>query len=138
MANPIPVELRKRIVEAFDQGDNREEIAERFGVGVASITRLLTRRRTTGSLEPSPRSGGHAPILDERASEQMREWIAEQSDLTLGELRERLESIGCFVKKSAIGEKLNRMGLSRKKKLCMPPSVTGRTYRSNGRFGRRP
>ena len=33
MAKPIPVEVRERIVLAFDQGHTREEIAELYGVG---------------------------------------------------------------------------------------------------------
>ena len=134
MAKPVPVEVRQRIVEAFDRGNTREEIAEFFNVGTASITRFLTRRRETGSLEPSPRPG-RPPLLDEQAGAQMREWLKEQSDLTLGELRERLEAAGCMVKKSAIGEALKRMGLVRKKKRCARPSATVPMCGSRGRNG---
>ena len=115
MGKTIPVEVRRRIVDAFDQGYTREEIAELFQVGSASAARFLARQRNTGSLEPSPRPG-RTPVLDERAEARMREWIKEQSDLTLGELRERLEADGCIVGKSAICDALKRMGLPRKKK----------------------
>jgi len=116
MAKTIPVEVRQRIVEAFDQGDTREEIAEIYGVSLSSITRFLARRRNTGTLEPSPRPG-RAPTLDENADKQIRGWIKEKSDLTLNELKERLEAIGYSVGLTAIFDKLKRLMLPRKKNL---------------------
>ena len=136
MAKTIPVEIRQRIVEAFDQGDTREEIAEMYKVGVASITRFLARRRNTGSLNPSSRPG-RTPVLDECADEKIREWIKEQPDLTTEELRQRLESIGYCLKASALCDNLKRLFLSRKKKVCTPPSGIGRKCRLGGKRGRK-
>jgi len=114
VAKPIPVEIRQRIVLAFDQGHTREEIAELYNVGPASITRFLTRRRDTGSLNPSPRPG-RTPILDEGVDAQMREWIQERPDLTLRELRERLTGIGYPVGLTAVFRRLKCLGFSVKK-----------------------
>jgi len=110
----IPVEVRERIVLAFDQGHTREEIAELYNVGVASISRFLTRRRETGSLSPSPRLG-RTPILDERADAQIRGWIEEKSDLTLRELKERLADAGYSVGLTAVFARLRALALSVKK-----------------------
>jgi len=136
MGKTIPVEIRRRIVLAFDQGDTREEIAEVYGVGVASITRFLTRRRETGSLTPSTRPG-RTPVMDENADTHIRSWIEEKSDLTLAELRERLASIGYSVGLNAISERLKRLMLSRKKRAYTPPSGTGPKFRPNGPRGRK-
>ena len=136
MAKTIPVEVRERIVRAFDQGDTREEIAELYNVGVASITRFLTRRRSTGTLTPSPRPG-RTPILDENADTHIREWIKEKSDLTLKELKERLEAAGYFVGLNAISERLKRLLLPRKKRPCTPASGIGPKFRPKGLRGRK-
>ena len=136
MAKTIPVAVRQRIVEAVDQGNTCEEIAELFGVGTASVTRFLARRRKTGSLDPSPRPG--RPLtLDESADTQVREWVKEQSDLTLKELRERLEGIGYSVGQTAIFKQLKRLGLPRKKKLCTLPNATVPKCSPSGKPGRK-
>ena len=137
MAKPVPVEVRQRIVEAFDQGCTREEIAELYNVGPASITRFLTRRRETGSLNPSPRPG-RTPVLDDHADDKIRGWIREQPDLTLAELRERLAPLGYAVGLNAICERLKRLMLPRKKKPCTRPSGTGLRCGPNATPGRKP
>jgi len=137
MGKTIPVEVRRRIVLAFDQGDTREEIAELYGVGVASITRFLARRRETGSLTPSPRPG-RTPVMDETADTHIRSWIEEKSDLTLAELRERLAAIGYSVGRNAISERLKRLMFSRKKRPCTPPNGTDPKFRPNVPRGRKP
>ena len=114
MTKPIPVEVRWHIVEAFDQGNTREEIADLYNVSAISVTRFLARRRKTGSLEPLPRPG-RKPRLDERAETWIRGWIEQQPDLTLNELRERLGEVGYSVGLSAIFEKLRRIGFRVKK-----------------------
>jgi len=136
MAKPIPVEVRQRIVEAFDQGHTREEIAELYNVGPASITRFLTRRRETGNLNPSPRPG-RPPVLDENADEHIRGWIKEKSDLTLKELKERLEATGYPVGLTAIFDKLKRLMLPYKKKPCTRPNGIGPRCAPNGPLGRK-
>ena len=137
MAKTIPVDIRERIVRAFDQGDTREEIAELYDVGVASITRFLTRRRETGSLNPSLRPG-RTPILDENADAHIREWIEGTSDLTLKELKVRLETLGYFVGLNAISERLKRLMLSRKKRLCTPASGIGPKFMPSVPRGQKP
>lgn len=133
MAKTIPVEVRQRIVEAFDQGHTREEIAELYQVGPASITRFLTRRRETGDLAPSPRPG-RPPILDEQAGEHIRAWIGEQADLTLAELRERLERIGYSAGMTAVCDKLKVLGLSRKKNVVRRRTRPARSTSPAGRL----
>ena len=132
MAKTIPVEVRERVVLAFDQGHTREEIAELYGVGVASISRFLTRRRETGSLSPSPRPG-RTPILDGSADARIREWILEKSDLTLRELKERLEGDGYSVGLTAVFGRLRSLGLSVKKNDARRRAGSARRESGTGR-----
>ncbi|MDP9352503.1 MAG: helix-turn-helix domain-containing protein, partial [Chloroflexota bacterium] len=51
------VDLRQRIVEAVERGVPRSQVAEVFGVSLATIKRYLRRKRQTGDLTPKPRPG---------------------------------------------------------------------------------
>jgi transposase len=52
---PYSKDLRMKLLAAVDRGTPREEVAEVFGVSVASIKRWLKRRRETGEAEPKPK-----------------------------------------------------------------------------------
>ncbi|MFY0539472.1 DUF977 family protein [Nannocystis pusilla] len=55
----ISTDLRIRIVEARAQERlTYEQLAERFGVGRATVDRVLRLARETGSVEPRPHGGG--------------------------------------------------------------------------------
>lgn len=59
----ISLGLRRRAVEAYRSGLTRtyEATAEMFGIGRASVSRLLRRYRATGDVQAKPR-GGNNPI----------------------------------------------------------------------------
>src|SRR3954466_619219 len=55
----LSLDLRERVAAACDEGsDTQPEIAERFAVSVAFITKLLRRRRITGSGRGKPAGRG--------------------------------------------------------------------------------
>jgi transposase len=62
----IPIELRKRIVEAYNSGlsGTYEATAELFGVGRASVSRLLRRHRETGDVKAKPVGGNYPKRID--------------------------------------------------------------------------
>src|SRR5512135_2078481 len=67
---PYSLDLRARVAAAVDEHeDSQPEIARRFRVSPSFITRLLRRRRQTGSLAPRPHGGGHPPALDPHGRE---------------------------------------------------------------------
>src|SRR5215469_11080554 len=57
----LPIELRRRIVEAYKKGltTTYEKTAEMFGVGRATVNRLLRRKRETGDVFYKPRGGNN-------------------------------------------------------------------------------
>ena len=81
----LSLDLRERVAAACDEGsDTQPEIAERFGVSVSFITKLLRRRRITGSVDAKPRGGGRKPALVSGLAT-VRQLVAEQPDATLAE-----------------------------------------------------
>lgn len=62
----IGIELRKRIVQAYSCGlsGTYEQTAEMFGVGRATVSRLLGRYRKTGKVEALPMGGNYPRQVD--------------------------------------------------------------------------
>jgi transposase len=111
---PYSDDLRERIAAAVDQGDQSlTQIASLFSVAVSTITRLLQRRRDSGSIRPQPHAGGTKPKIDAAARERLLDLVRDQPDATLAELRDRL-GIPCSI--MAVARALKRARFSRKKK----------------------
>ncbi len=62
----ISIELRRRLVEAYLSGrsGSYEATAELFGVGRATVSRLLRRYRETGKVDPAPVGGNYPRQVD--------------------------------------------------------------------------
>jgi len=59
MAEPYSVELRDRVVEAYERGDGSyPEVAGLFKVGEASVRRWTAMKRRSGCVDPRRKSGG--------------------------------------------------------------------------------
>jgi transposase len=111
---PYSLDLRQRVIAALDAGEGSQaEIAARFRVSVSFITRLLRRRRRTGSVAPAPHGGGHPPALDRAARRRLRRLVREQPDATLQELAAR---VGVPCGRMAIFRTLRQLKITRKKK----------------------
>ena len=113
-AMSLSLDLRRRIVEARDKGLSISQTAKQFSVGTATVKRLTRMWREEGSLEAG-KSSGREPILDDSACEFMRERLANDNDLTLGELCSLLSQQGYTVTVPAVFYCLKRIGLSYKK-----------------------
>jgi transposase len=130
MKKTLSVDLRERIVAAYDAKEGtREEVAKRFKVSVGMVKKLLSQRARTGDLRPRHRfSGRKARLLPEHGAE-LKQLIAREPDLTLAEMKSRLE-LDCTV--AAVRWVVSRLGLTYKKRRSMQPSKTGRTWRGTG------
>jgi transposase len=60
----LPIELRRRILDAYQKGltATYEKTAEVFGVGRATVNRTLRRHRETGDVLYKPRGGNTARV----------------------------------------------------------------------------
>lgn len=116
------MDLRERVAGDCDSGVwSQAEIAENHNVSTSFITKLLRRRRETGSLKPKPHGGGPAPTFGERDLKRIVARVRRQPDITLAEL--------CvWVPKSVSDTTMSRvliaLGLTRKKSRSMPMSGT--------------
>jgi transposase len=115
--NSYSNDLRRKIVEAYERGDHTlEEVAELFGVSLASVKNFLRRKRETGSSDALPHAGGKRPALNEKARIALRNAIKENNDLTLEELRRFLKGTQRKeVSLSTLSRLLQALGLPRKK-----------------------
>jgi transposase len=119
------IDLRLRVVAAYDAREGtQEQVAARFAVSVSWVRKILRQRRATGSIEPKPHGGGHAPAFDAPGEARLRQAVRDDSDATLEELG-RLAGVACSV--SAVFRAVDRLGITRKKSRGGPPSRTTRT-----------
>ncbi len=85
-------DLRRKFLQAYDEGEGTlEELAEQFRMSLGWAKKISARRSRTGEMDaPVWR---HGPVS--RVTLAVREWIRSQirgrPDVTLLELRERLE-----------------------------------------------
>lgn len=114
---PYSVDLRQKILQAHPRGGrSQREIAQLFHVSLSFVESLLRQVRTSGRIEPWPATGGPSSRIDGMARQHLRDWLAEQSDLTLEELAARLDrTLGIRVCLSRLCRVLQELGLRRKK-----------------------
>lgn len=86
MGKPYSEDLRRGIVQGIEAGHSYEEVAELYGVSVSSVSRFVTRWRTTGSVAAA-KFGGYKGYALERYRDRITRWVAAQPDITLAELQ---------------------------------------------------
>ena len=119
-------DLRKRVVDAVEQGYSRTEIVKLLGVSPATIKRYLKQHRETGQIKakaipgrtPKKLAALQAGIVDQlRAS----------PDVSLERHCELWEQThGVRVSRWTMSEAIRRIGWTRKKSLWQPASATRR------------
>ena len=127
MAKAYSDDLRRKLIEAHQQGEGSLEVlARRFHVSVGWARKVSATYRRSGSWArpPSGRRGPRSKFTVE-IRRQVGEWMAEQPDLTLHELQSRLhEELRLRASIGRLWSLLREMGLRLKKKRSTPPSKT--------------
>lgn len=119
MSAPLPVELRRRVVEAFENNEGTQgEIAARFKVGIATVGRWVRRARTDAPLESTWRRRGPERKLTQEHLEVLRRLAEREPDVTLDELRDLfVAEASVVVSRATIGRALrDSLGWTRKKR----------------------
>ena len=126
MPTSLSLDLRRRILAAV-RTQPQKEVAQRFGVGLATVQRLLQRERAGAPLAPKPHGGGPGRIVRPEHEAAVAEWLAENPSLTQAELAGRLTAlVGRPVSRQTAQRTLGRMGYTWKKKRWHPPNDSGR------------
>src|SRR5512146_729932 len=84
MAEAYPLELRGRVVDAYEAGEGSyAELAERFRIGSASVKRWVRLLRRNGHLRPRKKGGGNRSDISVELIEAL---VARLGDATAGEI----------------------------------------------------
>jgi transposase len=114
---PLPDALRQRVVDAHENGEcPYRELAERFGVGEANISRLLRLHRSSGSVKPRLMGGNHrASTINASGERFVRSAIEEVPNSNVVELSEaHVKAFGAKVYGQRCSVAVRRLGLTSK------------------------
>ena len=114
---PYSIDLRKKIVKAYSEGDTSiRKVANRFGVAKSFVQKLLSMNKTQGHLEPRQQGGGMKGELDGYESK-IAAMIEQYPDATLLEYCEYWgTSYNHWVSTSTMCRALQKQKLTLKKR----------------------
>ena len=104
MPAPYSLDLRKRVIEAYEaKEESVRQIARRFKVSLSFVRDLTRRYRETQKIEPRPHGGGAVVKLGGPQLEIVEALVKAQPDALLTELCER------FAQKTEINVSVSTM-----------------------------
>ena len=117
MPAALSMDLRERVVKAYEDKEGcLLELARRFCVGEATVTRWVRRYQRTGSVSPSPHGGGLPPHLPEEKLGAFVQLVEAHNDATLPSLVELCQQqLGVATSTGGVGRALKRAHFTRKK-----------------------
>jgi len=127
MAEPLSVDLRKRVVAAVKNGMSRRRAASKFQVGVSSAIRWTAQADASGDLAPKAMGGDRRSGAIEAQAETILSLMAATPDSTLAELQAALAEKGHRFSISAIWRFFARRRITLKKSPRTRPSRKDRT-----------
>jgi transposase len=108
---PYSMDLRKRVMRAWDTSGDAEAVAATFGVSRAWVHRLAQRRRETGSIAPRQQTKFRTRVLAGQEA-RLAALIIARPDATLAELRDALPTTAAL---STLWLEIDRLGVTFKK-----------------------
>lgn len=105
------MDLRERVVRAWDEWGDAAEVAAQFSVSRSWVYRVVQRRRETGSIAPRKQTKFRARALAGQV-DRLAALISARPDATLAELREALPTTAAL---STVWLEIDRLGLTVKK-----------------------
>lgn len=131
---PLSIDLRRRVVDAYLSGKTStyEETAELFGIGEATVSRLLSLYRSTGDVAPKKMGGNNPRKIN-------LDWLVEHATKNpdaraVDRVRDWAEVSGVTVSLSCMYASLHAIGWSHKKKRLPPARGDGRMSNRSARY----
>ena len=115
MAEALSTDLRKRVVEAVNNGMSRRQAAEHFKVGVSSAIRWVAQALATGDVKPKRQGGDRRSAAIEAQADFILSLLGPGGDATLAEMRAALAAKGHSFSISALSRFFARRGITLKK-----------------------
>ena len=103
---------RNLLVKTFKEMPDAEKVAKIYSVSSNSVYRLARQMRETGSVELRTSSRGRKPSLTPENVEDIKRVVKEQPDITIREIREKLN---LPVSDETVRTKVVKLGLRYKK-----------------------
>ena len=119
------LDLRERVVAALEGGMSRSKVSTTFKVSLSTIKRWLARRRNGLPLSAPPPSG-RTPIFSDRDLAALRSRLQAAADASIAAHTQWWNDSHPErpVSPKTIERAIARLGWTRKKRLCVPVSVT--------------
>ena len=93
MGKPFGDDLRRKLLLAYDQGEGTlEELAGRFLVSHGWAKKISAARNRSGQAERVPHKPGRKPRVGAEQQKLVIAWVASQPDLTLAEIKTKLQT----------------------------------------------
>ena len=106
------LDLRKRVLRAWDSGMDVYGVAAKYEVSRAWVHRLVQRRRETGSIAPRKQTTFRHRSLSPQQEERLMLLVTARPDATLAELRDALPTTAAL---STLWRTIDRLGFTVKK-----------------------
>jgi transposase len=125
----IPLPVRQRIIQLYEQGKSTRDISEFFGFCVAAVRRVRQQFKQRGTLQPQTHLCGRKTLLTARRKVRLQKLVAAQPDATLAELGARMDRP---FRTSTMDLWLRKLGLTYKKNAARRRAGPPRRGRKEG------
>ena len=127
MSKALSVDLRERAVAAVRAGARHREVAERFGVSAASVSRWQVLERGQGDVRPKALGGDRKSGRIDAHKDAILDALGPEADRSIEEVRQVLEEKGLIFSFGSLQRFFTRHAVTRKKRRRTPASRTART-----------
>ena len=112
------LDFRRKVVDACARGARTQrQVAEDFGIGIASVVRFVIRAKNGKLAYERPKIIPSRRVLDDAGEKALLELVRATPDATERELADDLAMTGRRVSRSSVSRALHRLGWTRKKRL---------------------
>jgi transposase len=135
MGKPLGDDLRRKLLFAYDQGDGTlEELAGRFLVSLGWAKKISAARNRSGQAERVPHKPGRKPRVGVEQQKLVIAWVASQPDLTLAEIKAKLQTeAGITLGVPRVWRLLRKLNLRLKKSHSTLPNAIPKPTKSGAR-----
>lgn len=122
MSKSLSIDLRERAVAAARSGATHREVAERFEVSAASVSRWRALEREQGDVRPKALGGDRKSGRIDSHKDTILEALGPEADRSIEEVRQVLRERGLIFSFGSLQRFFKRHAITRKKRPHMPRS----------------